>query len=390
MNFFKIDPKESNYVGGKKHFRESIENVGLGGDMISLHPDQDFNTGSILTVHPGEQAIFEKNGQIQQVFEEGRYKLSTENYPFISRLRNAFTGGVSTFNCRVYFLRTATSIENTWGTGEIQVRDKELHLPSKVYARGAYRVKVDNGGTFLFKLIGNNITSFGPEEIQNYFKNELQGIIKSELATVLNNLDSEILGIQSQQRKLAEKIRPMVAEVLEEYGVGLDSFSISNVELDMDDDIRHMYEMVIAKGRSDQMVKNLQGEDYRLIQSVEIAKTQASNPRGGNMGAEFAIGAATYEYLKNDIRTVHQPTPPTPPPSTEIMFKVYSNGEYGPYSLNMMKGFVSQGRIKPDTWVWKEGMPNWAAANTVPELMPLFAPQTPPPPMSPSSIPPIL
>ncbi|MFR7893515.1 MAG: SPFH domain-containing protein [Dysosmobacter sp.] len=47
-------------------------------------------TNSTLVVMPGEEAIFIKGGTIEQTFDNGTYKLSTENYPFISRLRNAF------------------------------------------------------------------------------------------------------------------------------------------------------------------------------------------------------------------------------------------------------------------------------------------------------------
>ena len=65
---------------------------------------------------PGEEAIFIKGGVVEQVFDNGTYKLSTENYPFISRLRNVFTGGISTFNCVVYFVRKPHSMEILWGT----------------------------------------------------------------------------------------------------------------------------------------------------------------------------------------------------------------------------------------------------------------------------------
>lgn len=83
---------------------------------------------------PGEEAIFIKGGNIEEVFGNGTYKLSTENYPFISRLRNAFTGGISTFNCVVYFVRKADSQEIRWGTETpIQVRDKVWGIRTTIY-----------------------------------------------------------------------------------------------------------------------------------------------------------------------------------------------------------------------------------------------------------------
>ncbi|MBD5408428.1 MAG: hypothetical protein HDR54_03405 [Treponema sp.] len=53
----------------------------------------------------GEGAVFINQGVIKQISENGTYKLSTNHYPFISLLRNAVSGGISTFNCKVYFVR---------------------------------------------------------------------------------------------------------------------------------------------------------------------------------------------------------------------------------------------------------------------------------------------
>ena len=103
------DPKEAAYNRGEKSFQDVIENQSSGELLYSIDPREDFNTGSTLIVHPGEVALFEKNGVIQEEFSNGRYVLSTENYPFISRLRNMFSGGVSSFNCRVHWFREGDS-----------------------------------------------------------------------------------------------------------------------------------------------------------------------------------------------------------------------------------------------------------------------------------------
>lgn len=158
MGLFGKNPNEVAYTGGKKHWADVIKNTGPGELLIWRQPEEDFNTNSTLIVMPGEEAIFIKGGTVEQVFENGTYKLSTENYPFISRLRNAFTGGISTFNCVVYFVRKADSQEIRWGTETpIQVRDKVWGIRTDARVRGAYKVRIENPVTFLEKLIGNNI-----------------------------------------------------------------------------------------------------------------------------------------------------------------------------------------------------------------------------------------
>src|SRR5215510_11933461 len=136
MALFGRNPNESAYVGGKKHWADVIKNSGSGDLLIWRQPEEDFNTNSTLVVMPGEEAIFIKGGVIEQVFDNGTYSLSTENYPFLSRLCNAFFGGISTFNCVVYFVRKTHSIEIKWGTSSpIQVRDKLLGIATKLRTR---------------------------------------------------------------------------------------------------------------------------------------------------------------------------------------------------------------------------------------------------------------
>jgi membrane protease subunit (stomatin/prohibitin family) len=49
-------------------------------------------------------------------------------------------------------------MEILWGTtSPIQVRDKILGIATKLRARGAYKIQVDNPQIFLTKLVGNNV-----------------------------------------------------------------------------------------------------------------------------------------------------------------------------------------------------------------------------------------
>ena len=226
MSLFTKNPNEAAYAGGKKSWADVIKNSSSGDLLICRQPEEDFNTNSTLIVMPGEEAIFIKGGVIEQVFDNGTYKLSTENYPFISRLRNAFTGGVSTFNCVVYFVRKAHSMEILWGTSSpIQVRDKLLGIATKLRARGAYKLGVENPQKFLTKLIGNNINIMSQQELlDDYFSNEFQSRIKSSITRALNETETELLGIEAHLDEFSEAVEPFFAEVFEDYGLRMITF----------------------------------------------------------------------------------------------------------------------------------------------------------------------
>lgn len=303
MALFGRNPNESAYVGGKKHWTDVIKNSGSGELLIWRQPEEDFNINSTLVVMPGEEAIFIKGGTVEQVFENGTYKLSTENYPFISRLRNAFSGGISTFNCVVYFVRKADSKEIRWGTETpIQVRDKVWGVRTDARVRGAYKVRIENPAKFLEKLIGNNVPFQFQEELDKYFASEFQGKIKAAVSKFLNALEQELIGIDAYMDELSEKIEPYIDEIVSDYGLKCVKFSLAGLDIDTTkyDVIDASQIELIARSRGYQGDKaglDILGDDWGRIQGAGILRDLANNPGAGGVAAAGAgmgmgIGAA--------------------------------------------------------------------------------------------------
>jgi len=313
MGLFDRNPNEAAFVGGKKHLADVIKNSAPGELLIWRQPEEDFNTNSTLIVMPGEEAIFIKGGVVEQTFENGTYKLSTENYPFISRLRNAFTGGISTFNCVVYFVRKAHSVEILWGTDSpIQVRDKLLGIATKIRARGSYKVQIDNPAKFLEKLIGNNVMLQFQEELNKYFINEFQSKIKSVIAKALNESNTELLGIDARLDEFSETIEPFMQEILEDYGLKCVKFVVAALDID-DDELRRRYDEIgmdaiekLRHAQADKTVFDILGDNWARQQSAEILRDLANNPgaggvasAGAGMGLGFAAGGAFGSMAQN-------------------------------------------------------------------------------------------
>ncbi|MCL2054364.1 MAG: SPFH domain-containing protein [Oscillospiraceae bacterium] len=329
MPLFGKNPNESAYIGGKKHWADVIKNSSSGDLLIWRQPEEDFNTNSTLIVMPGEEAIFIKGGVIEQTFDNGTYKLSTENYPFISRLRNNLTGGISTFNCVVYFVRKAHSMEILWGTSSpIQVRDKLLGIATKLRARGAYKIQVDNPQKFLTKLIGNNVNMMEQQELlDDYFANEFQSKIKSSITRALNETQTELLGIEARLDEFAEVVEPFFCDVFEDYGLKMIKFSIAAIDID-DDEIRRRYDEIgmdaIAKMRNAQAnrgVMDVLGDDWGRQQSANILGTLAANPGSGGIaaaGAGLGMGMAAGGVFGNMAQQMVTPMQPPPPATSGV------------------------------------------------------------------------
>ena len=332
---------EGNYVGGKKHWTDVIKNSGSGEYLIWRQPEEDFNTNSTLVVMPGEAAIFIDQGRIVQIFENGTYKLSTENYPFISRLRNAFSGGISTFNCVVYFVRKAVSKELLWGTIQrIQVRDKLWGIRTDVGGRGAYKLSVDNPGVFLERLVGNNIPYQKQDDIFLYFEEELQSKIISTLSTFLNEWPGELIGLEAHLQEISSSLKPAIDEMLKDYGLKCESFSLSGLLIDISkyDSLDESQMNLIATQRQAQAEKiakltdaeadvgvfSLLGENWAKLQAAGILQTLAANPGTGGVaatGAGIGMGLAAggvFSGLANQLFSAYPGTGQQPPVQNPI------------------------------------------------------------------------
>lgn len=281
---------------GSRHWANVIKNSGPGGLLLWRQPEEDFNTNSTLVVMPGESAVFVSQGKIEQVFESGTYRLSTRNYPFITRLCSVFTGGVSTFHCIVYFVRKSDSQEIRWGTATpIQVRDKVWGICTSARARGAYRVRIENPTVFLEKLIGSNIPFQFQEQLEQYFSREFQSRIKSAISRFLNSRQEELIGIDAFLDELSGQITPYIDEALVEYGLKCVKFSLAGLDIDTgkydaidQSQIDSIRREKLARG--DKAAMDVLGSDWNRQKAADILGDLARNPGSAGTAAGAGIG----------------------------------------------------------------------------------------------------
>jgi len=341
MALFGKNPNESAYVGGKKHWTDVIKNSGPGNLLIWRQPEEDFNTNSTLVVMPGEEAIFIKGGVIEQTFDNGTYKLSTENYPFISRLRNAFSGGISTFNCVVYFVNKTLSMQVNWGTkAPMTVWDDMIAQSVKITSFGTYNVKIKSPEVFLTKLVGSSISSFKPDELEDYFDGRLQEHIVSCIQQTLEDKGTMIFRVISKLREFSGVMSPKIETIFDDYGVELENFAIININ--PEEEVRVAYNELMrntqwsiaekqAEAVGDKARMDVLGDDWGRQQAANILGAVAMNPGSGGVaaaGAGLGMGMAAggiFGNMANQMFSPMQqqtPQPTTPQPSGRFAQKV--------------------------------------------------------------------
>jgi hypothetical protein len=69
---------------------------------------------------------------------------------------------------------------------------------------------------------------------------------------------------------------------------------------------------------------------------------------------------------------------PPPIPQMSSYYLVINGHQQGPFDVASLSAYVQNGQINANTLGWKQGMSNWAALGTLPELSGLFGACPPP------------
>ena len=297
MSLIRKNPNEILYPTGKKTLLTVIENEAAPSAVLWRVPYEDFNEGSKVIVGENEEALFYKNGVVVESFTGGEYKLETNNYPFLSRIRNFASGGISAYNCRIIYVNKTHQLDNKWGTdGPIQVIDNVYNMPVNLVARGAYTLKIDDAKKFYLKFAGSNASTLRAEDIANDMRAPINQKIKTVIAQVMAGLETEIVGISSRLESIAEMMRAPMESVFEEYGVRLVNFYIEAIEIIEDEsylilkNARSEAAARLVHARSIKSEVGILGDDYGRVKTAEIMRAAAENP-GGSAGDGLGLGA---------------------------------------------------------------------------------------------------
>ena len=118
---------------------------------------------------------------------------------------------------------------------------------------------------------------------------------------------------------------------------------------------------------------------------VDLGGGGGFNPAA--MMAGMALGGAVGQNIAGTMNGMMSGTMPaqsttTPPPIPNTLYHVAINGQAaGPFDMNTLRQMVASGQFTPDSLIWKNGMAQWAKANTVEEIKQLFGSVPPIPPI---------
>jgi len=326
----------------------------------------EIKNGAQLTVRESQVGVFVSEGKIADVYQPGRYELTTQNMPVLTTIRGWKYGFNSPFKVEVYFVNTKNFTDQKWGTkNPIMLRDAEFG-PIRLRAFGTFAIKVADAAKFIKEIAGTQ-AHFTAEEVSE----QLRNLIVTRFTDSIAESKIPILDLAANYDELSKFISAKINPEFGEYGLEVTKFLVENISLPPE------VEQALDKRSSMGILGNL--SQYAQYQAANAMEAAAKNP-GGNasegigMGMGFAMANQMGQMFNQQKQAGN-----TPPPLPGNTFFVAVNGQQqGPHSPQVIQQLVQQGTVTRETLVWKQGMAGWTKASDVSELNSFFAAAPPP------------
>lgn len=304
---------------------------GQSNEMISQVGSLALISGSKLIVGPAQEAIFVRNGQIENIFGPGKYDLETENTTLAKVLLNKIYDGADPNQAGIWFVNKSSMMEIPWGTPTpLSMTDNRHGIPLtlNIRCRGAVSVKVADSRALFTNLAGQN-NKFTIET----FKDSVRSMLASRLHKVIGkylsgNPQMSFITLQQNASVLEEPLRDSIESELFNFGLVVEACYVRSVEV-VNDDSWERYKRIEEKYvdiKSKQLdaeveayARSMRGSTFAEERQLDILEASASNK--SNPMSSFAVGASASSIISktfNDImENKPQPSSPAPAPSSD-------------------------------------------------------------------------
>ena len=335
-----------------------------------------------LTVRESQVAVFINEGQFADVFQPGMHTLTTQNMPILTTLKGWKYGFNSLFKAEVYFVNTKNFTNRLWGTpNPFLIRDPEFG-PLRIRANGNYAVRVVDPVLFIKEIVGTD-GNFTTDEVTD----QLRNIIVTRFIDALAESKIPAQDMAMNYNELSEFIHKKIQPEFKDYGIDVTKFLIATITFPPN--VEEAFDKRSSMGILGDLNKFTQ---FQAAQSMEFA---AKNPSGGaGEGIGMGMGFAMANQMANAMNPQNQQQnqqqnaggvgAPPPIPGQVKFYFVVNGQQAGPFDTNAIRQMISQNQITKESLAWKEGMANWLAVGTIPEIATMFGAVPPPvPPVPP-------
>lgn len=294
----------------KGQFIDIIEWVDFSRDVLMWKfPDQDkeVKMGAQLTVRESQAAILINEGKMADVFEPGRFELTTRNMPIMTTINSWKHGFESPFKVDVYFFNTRQFTDNKWGTpSPVTIPDSKFGQV-EFRAFGSYNFRITDFELFFKEFAGTDpvITL-----------NEIEGLLKGKLVDRFSEIVAEMaehqfsfVQMQANKTEFVAALMPRIESYFEAFGLQVTDFSIQSITLP--DELQEY----LRKNTQMNMVGDL--DKFLKFQTGTALEKSAENPGGGNAGMDMGAGIAMGKMMTDMMSKDSTPAQAAQPDETK-------------------------------------------------------------------------
>jgi membrane protease subunit (stomatin/prohibitin family) len=254
-------------------------------------PGMNLSTFTQLVVRESQEAVLFTKGQLLGKFGPGKHTLNTENLPLLRNLFGLPFGNKNPFFAEVWFVNKVVPLNIDWDTTSINpvsqqafsmmYQDPDYGAMVPLRAVGRYGLKVQDAERFLIKLVGA-ASHFYASELTEHFRGAMNAKTKTVLLSYMQAQHIGIKSISAYLEPISQALKASMQAFWEDYGLNLEGFYITSVEIDSSSPDGQKILSAIA-GQSAQLIAGYSWQQAKAFEVAENAVDAAG--KGGMLGA---------------------------------------------------------------------------------------------------------
>lgn len=328
----------------------------------------EIKMGAKLTVRESQVAVFMNEGQIADVFQPGMYTLQTQNMPILSTLKGWKYGFNSPFKADVFFVSTKQFIDQKWGTkNPITLSDARFGF-IELRSFGSFAFRVTEGGKFIKEIAGTQ-DIYTTEEVSE----QLRSMIVTKFTDAVGEGNIPVEKFAANLDELSKLGQEKLNTDFLEYGLTITKFLVENVSMP-----EELKKEIFNYSRLNAIDMNKLAQFNTANAIQDAAKNEGLGGAGIGMGVGMGMGNMINNTMQNMNNQNNQNQVNNVPPPILQYHVVVNGAQAGPFTMQQLQQMAAAGQLTRASMVWRAGMPNWASAESQPELAALFM-NVPPP-----------
>ncbi|CAM3859968.1 MULTISPECIES: SPFH domain-containing protein [Flavobacterium] len=252
----------------------------------------NIKNGAQLTVRESQVALLMNEGEFGDVYESGRFSLTTNNMPITTTLKSWKYGFDSPFKVDVYFANTKQFTNLKWGTsGAVMLQDSQLGQ-IRLKSFGSFAIKINDIKKVITQFSGTN-----PYIKIATIEETLKKCIASKLAEGLARANISVFELASKFTEIGAIIKPILQLEMDVFGIELTYFYIESVSLPEE------VEKMIDKKTELNILRGNLNEFNQMQSGIALEKMAENEGTIGAMGAGIILNNTLGQQAQNTNTT---------------------------------------------------------------------------------------